>query len=1115
MRAPLSPLTAPIHPGPLVLEASAGTGKTFAIIQLTLRILLGTTDVHSRGPRHLLLITFTRAATAELQERLRNAIRAAEAIHHGRRPAAPHEEWIETLLAGVPHQRTTALLTRLDDLAVTTIHGFCVGVLSEFPAECGVRDDLTLLDDDAILVTELLDDVLRASTWRDPWTAALVATSAWSGETFHAEVAAQRIAPSDPPSPAELDARLQECQAAVGAITPQWDRRRFTALLDQVHWREKAALAHPAVRQEHVEAIDRLVTGDPIGLVGLLPFDAATLPGAMRKRSREEKAARDALVNDPVVAALYAAVDARHAWQAARQAVIVAEVLTRLPARKMREGLITYDDQIRLVSDALQGAESGPRLAELLHQRYDAVLVDEAQDTNPDQWRVIDTIFARRPRIIVGDPKQAIYGWRGADLQAYLDARAGAGPERTLRLDRNWRSTPALLAALEQLFTRAPDPFGVPATEMNFVPVSAAAQRPPLVDPGSDAALRWVIDTEGGSVGAQRSRICRSIVNEIRRLLAEATLGDRGLRPGDIAILVQKHREATRYRDALRDVGIHAVTAGTGDVATSRSWQELEILVRALAAPRQEGRRRAAAATTLIGVSAAELVAWAVDPALPAALVWQEQLVELAEQATWAGVFVALTHLLGRRDAVSRLAALPRGERHLTDLRHTLALIQEAESGLGRTPWRVADWMRRLTSEAMTRSGQHEHRQLRLESDADAVQIRTIHVAKGLEYPVVFVPSGWEDSARGGRRDLPEAMRLFYVAVTRAEARCCLALGVNGGTSVFDRGPLGHLLRPLNDQDAGVTLDVAAVRLIAASDGAMDQVVPGTIPPLPVPDRPVLVARRDPPRPLPTWGITSYTRLITGEILSGGATPSDIADPGESVPVHAADHPLDLLPVGARSGLAVHALFERIPFDADDDTIETMVRQTLTQAGIGATFSLAKQRALYAAVRQMTADTLRTPMPRTGFALAEVPTTATLREWTFHLRITRDDLPAMVERFQARGGEFAAYAASLAPLTARGIDGYLTGTIDLACQHQGRWYLVDWKSNRLGGDPSAYAPTALRTAMTTHHYYLQQELYRMALDRYLGQRVPAWDTATMFGGVGYAFVRGNAWWEAR
>ncbi len=1110
MSAEPTPLNASIRPGPLVLEASAGTGKTYAIIQLALRILLCTTDVPSRGPRHLLLITFTRAATAELQERLRSAIRAAEAIHHGRRAALPTEQWIEELLATVPLEQTTALLTRLDDLAVTTIHGFCAGVLNEFPAECGVREDLDVQDDTTQLATAVLDDVLRARTWQDPWTAALIASARWQSADLLKLIAEHPMDPNRDPVADGVAGLQQSCRLLVEGMAPHWNARRLSDVMDEVLWFDRSALSQPVVRQEHVAAIDRLMAGDPTGLTSLQVFDHASLLKDIRKQSKVERAARDRFLDYLTVMALGEANAARQRWEEALQRAVVAEVAGRLPERRMREGVITYDDQVRLVRDALRAADRGDRLREALHQRYDAVLVDEAQDTNPDQWQVVDTIFAKRPRIIVGDPKQAIYGWRGADVQAYLDARASAGPDRTMRLDHNWRSTPDLLAALEQLFTRAPAPFNVPAADMDFVPVRAAAQRAVLDDPGSSAALRWVIDTDGGTADVKRNRLCRTIVHEIRRLLTAATLGGHPLRPGDIAILVRTHHEATRYRHALQDAGIHAVSAGTGDVAITRSWRELELLVRAIAAPTHARRRRAAAATTLIGVSAAELVTWSMDPACPAAVTWEAQLVELREQADWAGTFVALTHLLGRRDVVSRLAAMPRGERHLTDLRHALSLIQDAESGLGRSPRRVAEWMRYLTTEGEAGSGRSEHRQLRLESDADAVQIRTIHVAKGLEYPVVFVPSGADEGRKRQNVDLGEALRLFYVAVTRAESRCYLAAAVDSA-GVSQRTPLGYLLRPVPESDGAATFADTVDTLIAASDGAMDRVQLTSVPPLPAPPPPVLAARVDAPRPLTTWSITSYTRLIAGEYERAGATPSDIADPGEEAPSRSA-HPLDLLPVGARSGLAIHTLFERIPFDADDAAIDHTVRQTLSQAGIGSHFGSSRKQELVGAVGRMVADTLRKPIAGLDFCLADVPKTAMLREWTFHLCVTREDLPAMVERFRARGGEFAEYADALAPLASRGIEGYLTGTVDLAFAYQGRWYLVDWKSNRLGADASAYSLVALRAAMGAHHYYLQQELYRMALDRYLRQRLPTWDPATMFGGAGYAFVRGGAWW---
>jgi exodeoxyribonuclease V beta subunit len=1137
-RPAFDPMALRITPGPLVLEASAGTGKTFAIVQLAVRILLGDTDVDARGPRHLLLVTFTRAATAELKERLRTAIRAVEAIHKQRREPRTEESWIPPLLArigGNADARITLLVERLDELSVTTIHGFCVGVLEEFPHECGVRSDLVFQDQDTGLVAEVLDDLLRSRGWIDPWRANAMVAAGWQRAALIKLVDALRRHGTAHPEPdPAADAALSDLKAAIAQARVVWSRPKVEALMDAVVWFEKTPLIDSVVRGTVLDEIEALLDGEPTGLGALAHFEQDALWKAMRKQKKEQKAPAEALRDDPAIAALQEVGAAAGHWYQHLRVELGRDVLLRLPERKQAQGIATFSDQIRLVHDGLTHPVSGSRLAASLRERFDAVLVDEAQDTDPAQWAIFRTAFEGNPLVVVGDPKQAIYGWRGADLQAYLDTRAEAGPNRTLQLNRNWRSAPALLGALGALWTRKATPFAVPESEMAFVPVQAARTGNPLSDPASAAAFRWLVAPDLANADEVRDGIRAAMVTEIERLLHEATWDGRKVAPRDIAILTRNHKEAAACRQALIDRDINAVVSGSGDVTASAAWREVATLVDLIGNPTGQYASRAGAATLLAGFSAGELVAWLNDDQAPSRLAWSATIAEAADRAASRGTFAALVRLLGERDAVVRLAARPDGERWLTDLRHVLELVQEAELEIGGQPIRLAQWMTHWAAES---DGTAERRQLRLESDADAVQVRTMHAAKGLEYPIVFVPSCWDgkksptddpllvrgddgwqavfthaDDRAGAEAQAAEAswqeeLRLCYVALTRAKGRVYAALGCGASQTV--RGPLGWLLRPDDDgkaKDQWPAALEAARAMAAASGGATDVIttdgIAGRAPVEPVHSAVSLAARVDPARPIRSWTVTSYTGFT-----SGGEAAADISDPG--VPIDRTPRTaLDLLPPGAASGIAVHRIFELLDFSASPDTIHATCVEVLGAQGLLAALSAEDQARVIDATAAMVETVLAVPVPSWGFALRDVPSSRTLREWRFNLSLEGFDLADLAAGFREAGGWLAPYADRVAKLSKGELDGFLNGVIDLAFEHEGRWYIADWKSNHLGHAPGAYALDALRKEMMEHHYVLQYQLYLIALERFLRNRVPGWDAATMMGGVAYVFVRG-------
>ena len=604
----------------------------------------------------------------------------------------------------------------------------------------------------------------------------------------------------------------------------------------------------------------------------------------------------------------------------------------------------------------------------------------------------------------------------------------------------------------------------------------------------------------------------------------------------------------------VRAVGVPSIVSGMDDILHSRELTDLETVLRAVLAASDARGVRAALATELWGTSAGEIHRLS-TPEYEGE--WQtiiERLVEWREQWVRYGFMRMVQGMLAHLEATERLLAHDDGERRLTNLRHAVELLHRAVSEERLSPEGLLLW---ITNTRATGEEQVERTELRLESDADAVQIATIHKSKGLEYDVVFCPTLWaarrtkddepvlvhegeavvfdhgsEQRAARGRlaaaEELAEELRLLYVALTRARFRCYLAWGAvsNSRTKVHaGHTALGYLLRsavgtgtPENiaeavplafEQSLGQFTDPVNV-LVAAGGGAMsmevlgpeiEHAVPwaGTQEPVSVP-----VCRTDLPTAaaLRAWHVASFTSLTAGRDTDDAR---DVTDAGmEQRAVRVIDQ-RDFLgfPAGRLPGIALHELFERVEFSAPLADISSLTAEILTRAG------LHDPAERVSAVSEMAERVLGATLPEAGFALREVPRSRTLREWTFHLPLGTVDGAALSRIFAAHGGELGRrYGPALRRLTGERVHGFLTGVVDLVLEHGGRWYVVDWKSNHLGHEPESYEPAALEHEMFASHYVLQYHLYLTALHRFLRLRLPGYQYDTHVGGAWYAFLRG-------
>ncbi len=1165
----------PFDPGVYLVEASAGTGKTFSLTHTVLRLLLDRDEAGNYRVREIgnvLVVTFTNAATSELITRVRAALRDAVDVFAG---AATRTEKNAPVFALYEKYGATELprlrdaLSKIDQLAIFTIHGFCKRVLDESALESGTAFDAGFIEDDSIWIERVTQDWWRRTIYENAQLASLAVSETWKYDAFVKELKQWQRWPGTRIEPEEeLGAACTALETERQRFTSEWDSAHVATFLAARKWYANAPLKPVREQRRAVAAGEALAAGNYAGLWMARRCTAE----ALRSNKGIQKRAKDQieqLAHEPFVLSCDRLVAAADAVYRALRVSCFGDVARRFEAEKRGRHLLGFDDLLRRLRDALMAEGEQGLLATTIRARYDAALIDEFQDTDPYQFPIFATAFAERPLFLIGDPKQAIYAFRGADIFAYRDAAASADCVYTL--DQNWRSTPRMVQCVNALFGRRPNAFLYDWIDFRAVTAARNADREIIGD--ERGAMHWwyIPSTDGKPISKESAARCfhQALAHECVRLVTSVESGGMGIAPGSIAVLVRDSYEAKDVQRALRRVGVPSILARLGDVLTSNEVRELEAILQAVLTPQRGTAVRAALATEIWGKNAAEIHEFSREESEPAWHALIDELVTLRELWVQRGFLRMAQTFMATHGVAERLLAYEDGERRLTNLRQSIELfhtlsVEERLSPEGLL-LRVARARAMKTEEA-------ERTELRLESDADAVQIVTIHKSKGLEYDVVFCPGLW--SCKRGAADAPllihdgkdvifdhhpetdpvhadrwkigeaerlaEELRLLYVALTRARRRCYVAWGPVGkgktGAAAWDTA-LAYLLRP--DGIDGTPEDVVArVSEAMENDTAMWEVTlrefvgasEGTMT-LELVDaadrqterwvRPSTELRTPGPRAdlpnavqLDSWRIASFTSLTAAHHHDSYSSNDarDIADPGRArgslidamPPAHSRDDFL-AFPAGRAAGIVLHELFERIDFAADGDAVRALTLELLTRERLAVDPSDARIDAVTGMAERVLTDTL----PSARFALRDVPRDVTLREWAFDLPLGVIDHDTLANIFGTHGGGVSLdYAHALRRLGADRTHGFLTGVVDLVFLHEGRWYVVDWKSDHLGDDPAQYERPALEREMFASHYVLQYHLYVTALHRYLRSRLPEYSYEKDFGGVYYAFLRG-------
>lgn len=1138
-----------------LVEASAGTGKTHTLTTLYLRLLLE----RQLEPSAILVMTYTKAATAELKLRIRSRLTM---LRQGLQSGDFTDETLAELAAGQTDReqarhRLDLALAGFDQAAIFTIHGFCQRVLSEHAFETGQAFHMALVPDQSLRLQEVADDFWRREIDRLP--------------PLFLQAVRQRI-----PTPEDL---LKQLRFALGkpyleVRSAAWPERLGSLEQEASALRERVRDLWLSGREEIQSLLSdsQTLKGNayrPNWVAGwcrelhdwlqdspyTAPFDKAErfTPGriaAAVKGGREPPGHPFfPLFEQYLTLARACAQTFEAAWVALRRQCY-DYLATELPKRQAEAGEWSYDDLLLELRKALVGPLGGG-LSGLLRRRYPAALVDEFQDTDPVQYEILQAIYgdSDQPLFLVGDPKQAIYSFRGADLFAYLRARRELVTARH-QLATNWRSTPRMLQGVNTLFARPGRPFWYP--EIDFQSAQAATREMPQLrirgDRGPPLRL-WRLPFDSKSrVEQVRQTVAEATADEITHLLTlaqrgEARLDERPLAGSDFAVLVRTHEQGERIARCLRARGVNSVRSSQQSVFWSDEAQSLECLLLALLEPQHGGRLRAALATPLIGWDANGLDGLNRDDRQLERIVsryfeyhrlWREQ-----------GFIVMFRRLLIREGIEERLLDYRDGERRVTNLHHLAELLYQQESEAGAGMEALVKWLA-----WQGKAGQpEENRLLRLESDSCLVRIETLHGSKGLEYEIVFCPYLWDEG--GGRKEagpylfhdprvgyaavlelgsegfeadrehqreeaLAENLRLLYVALTRARQRCYLPWGgvKNSGDSALawllhsGAGASPEGLDEWRERAAALDDQTIDADLAALVEGSGDAISVASMPPkrvlpqlaLDMPPR-LAPARRFKGSIPPPQRVASFSSLVSGR--SEDLPDYDI-QPGLEVALEPLTERLDIhgFPRGPNAGRCLHGILERVDFrNLASGQVLPMVEEQLGLHGIEARWS--------SVVVEMLRKLLATPLNSQGLTLDQVTRECRIDEMAFHFPVHRLDprrIRQLGERY--RFSPQTLLTQGLGGVLADRLDGFIKGFVDLIFEWQGRYYLADYKSNWLGHGVEAYHPAALHSAMLEHGYPLQYALYTLALHRYLRRRLADYDYGRHFGGVYYLFLRG-------
>lgn len=1151
----LDALTFPLY-GQRLIEASAGTGKTYTIASLFIRLLLGHGGENAHqtplSVEKILVVTFTDAATAELRSRIRDRI---VQVRLDFLKGESEDVFIQTLITQSEDLAVAIRLLRfaelqMDEAAIYTIHGFCQRMLMQNAFESGSLFEQNLLEDDSLLLTQACNDFWRNHFYDLSAPLSALIYSYWQ-------------------NPTELKTQLSSCLARQDVqFIPEINDFDFKSKYDQSlvaiqylksEWLKNAAdlfdiIDHSGVNKRSYSKKNLPKWIDEVTEWAYQSSETLTLPKNLVKFSQQtlhEKTSKGALPTHSVFEQIESLLTMDLSLQNTLLVKAVHWVRAHLQKNKQTQSLLGFDDLLTRLDDALQNSVD-QHLAKHIKATYPIALIDEFQDTDPVQYRIFQSIYKQNRGseeaqksaglFMIGDPKQAIYSFRGADIFTYMQARKNVTAHYSL--DYNYRSSPEMIDAVNAFFHFSTAPF-IYNDDIPFVAVKAPKiKRAKLhinnLDDQAQSALQFMHLPGGENVQGFKESMTLACVNEIKKILHLAQQGEAfletadgqqsALRANDIAVLVRTGKEAALIRKALIDENINSVYLSLKEsvYATPLAADLLRIL-QACLQPENERLLRSAIACKLFAKSPAQIHELQLNSHSWEAII--SQFMHYKETWDKLGVLAMLHKLFHEQGITAHLLSSPSGERSLTDLLHLAELLQKNSVDYD-GHFALLRWYAQQIKQA---NGAQSEQKQRLESEKDLLQVSTLHKSKGLEYNIVFMPFValqqkvyeclYHDPVQQGqliydlnshkdhmqltaKEQLAEQLRLLYVGLTRSVYRSYIGIA-NYKTGRVKNSPLtksalGYIcLQGDIDLLAGNTeqLDLRLQKLMATSKniGVRSALVIDSS--LYQGQQQTMTLQQPPVFSTPierNFYISSYSSLSRLSHSTSHEKSTEVAQQ-QSLLIETQKSPFSF-PKGAKHGSFLHYLFEIIDFqETDTQVISACIEEQLK-------LHLYQDCEQWAPIitNWFTQIVQQELLVNSGLKLCCLSAQQVKVEMQFFVNMQllhARDVNQLIQRYDPlslRAGE----------LQFSSVQGYLKGFIDLTLEYQGKYYVLDYKSNYLGDSLEDYSQAAMEQAMIDHRYDFQYQLYTLALHRLLRSRLPDYDYDSHIGGVFYTFIRG-------
>ena len=1172
-----------------IIEAGAGTGKTYNIQNLYARMII------EEGYKvdSILVVTFTEAATKELKDRIRKILIQIQQYYeycssYKNKKNYNNDDELEErikLIADssaadsiLKKRRIDSALRNFDTAAIFTIHGFCNRMLTDYSFESNILFNLELETNPESIVQDIIEDFWRIENYSsdDILITALHIANSVTIETLKKFIQAC-IAQSNISLEPEINLgkKLKAFKQAFIRLKSTFKKEEIIDILSSEYLKQNQySFKQVDAAADKVSAFfDGIITSGTF--TALKKFTADSITDAVKKGKKELFSFP---VNHPV-------------FLTCKQLVALEEVVKdyktlvrtkckdyffkEYAKRKQQLHIQTFDDLLNKVNTIV--SQKNSKLKNATVAKFNAAMIDEFQDTDPVQYNIFKKLFIEtgKPVFLVGDPKQAIYAFRGGDIFTYQKAKRENINAKIFSLTTNWRSSDNMINAVNDIFTPdnfSPLPFA--DEDIMFEKANSSKSKNNLhLNNKTDKKPLKILFSEGECNKTDLEKNCSKITAHTIYILLqgeEVTIKNKNdkmipVRPKDIAILVSSHIQARMVKKSLSEYSIPTVIQATGSVFETDEAEEFEYILKAIANPGNANLVKGALLTNILGFSPTDITEM-VNTELQNSLAYEDILENFRELNSLCinKSFIEMFNLFAEKFNVKNiLLGQIDGERKYTNIIHISELLHELEldSKLGMTG--LISWLSKQRNKN-TREDKDEY-EIRLETDSEAVKIMTVHKSKGLEFPIVFCPFLWkiyaipydinkvickyhkegktvlnlnnDKDALGNYYDeqLQELIRVFYVAVTRAKYQCYLIWGKIKETKYSDppTSSLDYIFK-FNDTSKLIKGKIA-IELKNSSLGfnSSEKITskniqcysinphnkPETYIPESVNENASLKFREfDTEKIDYTWKIASFSGLSPHdyEMKSGFADAKDYdeSDNKKEPENESATEKNDKINIfnfqpGAKTGTCWHEIFENLDFTSDDEIIKATVNKTLQNYNLDIDKSEEVAAQKRKCVFMMTKNVLNTYLPSlNNTKLSDITHKNKLAEMEFNFSLTEgfrtNDISDTVFEFSKKFG----IQHKITNWNDSFIKGYMTGFIDLLFRHNGKYYIIDWKSNKLEGTPESFEQSGLKKEIAKNYYFLQYLIYTVALDKYLSQTIPDYSYDKHFGGIFYIFLRG-------